>query len=1078
MNKSTMFIALLFAFTTIFSLNTSAAYYTDPDGDGGQPLLELWIYGITLPAGTPEVGDEVAIYDGGTLVGTMTLTVVPSTANWVSSQMIAYGFNNSGSALYTPGNPFFIKYYDVSATTEYVAYGWGDGEAIDFHNSWFAPTSEDAGATTTGAFFPPSGASSYCYVELTCVAGSIPTNATVTVTIWEDDGITPVIGATVSAGGYTATDNTDGTYTLDLYSGGATDTDDYDYTVTVSKSGFGTETFDKTLTAVGGPYTQTVYLDGKGNLTGTVKAYSINTSSMVIVENATVSATIYGTVYSDNTDGSGVYLISDIPDGTWGFTYSYPDHVSQTINRVIDYDGSTNTVAGSADLDLETGTISGEIFDATTVSLINTQNVDVKLYSSDGLTLLNTESNTDGTYNFSYYGGVYDIVVSSTGYDDVTIDDYILYQDYTETINFNLLPTGTAANYTAITGSTDDLWSIYIEMAKFGPSHLLPWDELVIFDTDETGIGSEPGRRVGTLRLTKEAVYQNSATNILKAYGEFTGGSPGFTQGHNIEIWAYDISHDEVYETPLEWWFNPGVGTYSGTTFPDPSGSHVSYLNIYWDTPTLTLNGTVSDNLGTVDGVTVEVLNVYTQNVLYTTTTSGGGLYSFDVSASTYDIRFTKSGYTTILSEDVLVQSAITTHNVTFASRISTTIEYDFAASGYYFIGRAIEKGPAADEMLTLLDNYAAPSVASFSTTLTSSWVENDGSTRLAHDGSNWEPVNTTPGSFDWELLEGYQLYLEGAYSFEMSEYMVIPGNNPITFPSAGIYYIPYFPYSASSGDWDDALTAFSGILSDLDWVMDSDGNRLHDDNGGWTDNIGTLSPAQGYKIKMNAGATLTYPESKKSAKREMKSLDPVHFIFTGGNAADWTYTIHINTEDFEIGDEIAAYSNGIMVGAMVIDSDNAWENDLNTFYKAVNGGYAINSSIEFVAWDASNGNEYSVAFEMVEINEAAFIGRVYPAGLDHFSYTNVYRGTVEIDENHLDKNIKLYPNPTNRTLNIESVSNINTMSLYNIYGALVLTTSVNSNNHQIDVSNLTAGTYVMQLHTINGVVTKRIIIK
>ena len=1081
MKTFTRFFVLLFAFAIIGSTNTYAGSgWTPPTGDGGSPLLELWVYGVTLPSGSPEVGDEIAVFDGGTLVGHLTLTAIPSTATWLDCQIICYSKTSGGGDLYTPDNPFMIKYFDASAATTYNAWTWGDGNHIDFHDVWYAPTSDEAGATTEGAYFPSSGSSSYGYIDLTVTADPIPMEANVNITVLEDDGLTDVEGATITAGGYSATDNTGGDYDLPLYAGSSGDTDDYVYTVTVSKTGYTTETFSVTVTASAADPSVTVYLDGKGNITGVVKAYDLNTTSYELAQGALVSTTVDGITYSDYTDASGVYTINDIPDGDWDFVYSYePDYVSQSFTRTIDYDGSTTTVGTSVDLDLKTGTLSGKIYNATTGLLI-TGGTGVKVSFMDGVTEKHTTTTTTGSYSLSYYGGTYDILVEDLdgNMDDYTFSDYVVYPDHSASMNFNLLPTGTTANYDPITGPSDKDWIIYIEMAKFGPNFLLPWDELVIFDTDEAGIGGEPGRRVGTLRFQAPGVYQNSSLNVLTAYSQLASGNEGFVTGHNIEFWAYDIDLDEEYGEPVNWFFNPNVGTYSDTVFPDSTAGHTSYLNIYWETPDITLSGTVSDNLGTVDDVLVEVLNFYTQDVITSTTTTGGGQYSFELSPSTYDVRFSKSGYTSIYQDDyeVLVPTEL---DVTLSASESITVDYVYGSSGFYFIGRAIEK--ASPTMLTLLDNNGLIDGNfddDFSDDFTSSYVANDDEDTLYHDGSNWEP-DFSGSDYQWDLDEGYQLYLEAVYDFDMSGYLVKPENNPITFPSAGEYYIPYFPFSASSGDWDDAIDAFAGIFWQLDWVMDSDGNKLDNVDNVWVDNIGQLDPSEGYRIKLNDAATLTYPASKKKSSRNTLLLEPEHFIYSGGNAAGWTYTIYINTDDFEVGDEIAAYSNGTMVGSMVIESsDNPWQNNLNTFNIAVNGGYEINSPIVLEAWDKSTGDRYDVIYEMVQINEGAYIGRNYPAGLDHYSYAEVTRGTVRVDKNHVDNNVRVYPNPTSTMLNIESVSNIKEVHLYNLYGALVDVVSVNAAQQTLDVSNYTAGTYMIQLHTETGVITKRVIIK
>lgn len=1071
MKTFTKFVSLLVTILFTYGMITTAqaSHFANPNGDNGQPLIEIYVYGVTLPAGTPEVGDEIAIYDGNTIVGLLTLTEVPSTETWIDCRLVGYSKNASGGDLFSPNNPFIFKYWDASATTEYSSWGWGTNGGIDFHDDWYAPTSEDPQATTTGAYFPAEGAYSYCYVDLTFTADAIPTLAQVDVTVWLADGITQVTDATVMAGGTTAT-SVDNVYTLDLYAGNNGDDEDYLYTVTITHANFKTETFDITVNEQdqGTPYTATVYLGGKGNLEGTVQAFSL-TDGWELAEGALVSATIDGEYYFDYTDVAGYYKIDTIPDGSWDFTYSYPNHQPEVVAQTIAED-QTTTTAAVVQLDLYQGTLEGKIYDATSSALL-TSAVTVTLLDSDGNALVPPQSVTTatGSYTISYYGGIYDIEVSCGGYNTFVVDDHTFYPDFTETMNFNLLPTGTPPNFTPITGNPNSMWSIHIEMAKFGVNSLLPWDELVIFDTDQAGLVDEPGLRVGTIQLSDPAVWQNAGSNVLKAWGQFSNGTTGFVQGNDIEIWAYDISHDAVYATPVDWWFNAGVGTYSGTTFPNPLANHTSYLNIYWETVPGQLIGTVTDGANPIEGVTVDALNVYTHEVVQSAQTDVLGAYVIaDLPESSYDIRFTKVGYDTYTRDTVLIlQSQVRNLGVTeLDARISVIFNYNFPTQGYYFFGRAA--GAANEDMLDLLNN--ANGFDPFEAHQLNNWVQNDDGSQLIHNGITWDN-----DPYTWELTEGYQLFTDG-YAFDLTGHLVKPEMNPLEFSAAGIYYIPYFPYSDTEND--EALTAFASILDSLDWVMDSYGNRLHHDNGAWVDNIGEMSAMEGYKIKLNHSVTLTYPDGPtKAATQKTVRMEPEHFIFEGGNAADWTYTLYIDTDDFEIGDEIAAFSNGVMVGSMVIDSEDPWQNDLNTFNEALSGGYEINSPIELRAWDVSENIDYSVGFEMIDVNNASYLGVNYPPGLDHFSYVKVTRGLVGIN-NQIDNNIRVYPNPVNDVLTIESDQVIQQVRLYNVYGALLSNTTINAKLYQTNVSSFTPGTYLIQLNTDSGIITKRVIIQ
>jgi hypothetical protein len=60
------------------------------------------------------------------------------------------------------------------------------------------------------------------------------------------------------------------------------------------------------------------------------------------------------------------------------------------------------------------------------------------------------------------------------------------------------------------------------------------------------------------------------------------------------------------------------------------------------------------------------------------------------------------------------------------------------------------------------------------------------------------------------------------------------------------------------------------------------------------------------------------------------------------------------------------------------------------------------------------------------------------------------------------------YPNPASTILNLKSIENIESVSLFNMLGQRVIATQVNATTSQIDVSGLSTGTYLMKV-TANG---------
>lgn len=108
---------------------------------------------------------------------------------------------------------------------------------------------------------------------------------------------------------------------------------------------------------------------------------------------------------------------------------------------------------------------------------------------------------------------------------------------------------------------------------------------------------------------------------------------------------------------------------------------------------------------------------------------------------------------------------------------------------------------------------------------------------------------------------------------------------------------------------------------------------------------------------------------------------------------------------------------------------------------------------------------------DLVQIIISSDLGTVY--------YDNVYfhKNTVLGTNDFESAKVKMYPNPATNDLNIESVSNIEKVAIYNMLGQEVLNSNQNNQSVKLDISGLQTGLYVVKA-TIDGVTSSSRLIK
>ncbi len=105
--------------------------------------------------------------------------------------------------------------------------------------------------------------------------------------------------------------------------------------------------------------------------------------------------------------------------------------------------------------------------------------------------------------------------------------------------------------------------------------------------------------------------------------------------------------------------------------------------------------------------------------------------------------------------------------------------------------------------------------------------------------------------------------------------------------------------------------------------------------------------------------------------------------------------------------------------------------------------------------------------------------------GYEFFTWTNGTEGYPVFDlssrniMNNADNeiNVVLYPNPTKDVVKIFS-NNIQRVTVFNMFGQMVLDTEVNGNETQINMNGFSAGVYMVKVSTAEGIATRNVVVE
>ncbi|MEL6132278.1 MAG: lamin tail domain-containing protein, partial [Bacteroidota bacterium] len=174
-------------------------------------------------------------------------------------------------------------------------------------------------------------------------------------------------------------------------------------------------------------------------------------------------------------------------------------------------------------------------------------------------------------------------------------------------------------------------------------------------------------------------------------------------------------------------------------------------------------------------------------------------------------------------------------------------------------------------------------------------------------------------------------------------------------------------------------------------------------------------------------------------------------------------FTDQGSATNFNGDDALELFESGQVIDVFgEIDADGTgtpWEYILGWVHRMPNTG-PDGSTFNLANWDISALR----VFEGLSLNTEATTP--YPFAMC---------GVVSIDENQLEQAIRLYPNPANEFLYVQSEGVIQQVTIYNIMGQEVMRVADLNNGDQLDIRSLTENIYMVQMQVEGKLLTKKL---
>lgn len=232
-----------------------------------------------------------------------------------------------------------------------------------------------------------------------------------------------------------------------------------------------------------------------------------------------------------------------------------------------------------------------------------------------------------------------------------------------------------------------------------------------------------------------------------------------------------------------------------------------------------------------------------------------------------------------------------------------------------------------------------------------------------------------------------------------------------------------------------------------------------------------------------NMTDSVTSGAGNKYSSRAGGGLSSINYIIGSNNTSFTGNTMFFNVIEFFVTNTTYAYNSMKDGDAFAKKFGGATGNDPDWFKLAIKSFQQgiICDSLDFYLADfrfTNNSQDYiiedwthvgiysncvfdSLYFELSS-SDVGMWGMNTPA---FFCLDNISMSVWDNVEELTINNFSFYPNPTSSVLNIKSVDAIESAKVIDITGKVLFnTTNINSNQHKIDVAELNAGVYFIQL--------------